>query len=110
MGPQTYGVHGVVTVAGQVVFAPVHVARAVSTSPAQLAGRHTCAAGARASAGHQTEAPVQLSGTSQSPAAGRHSVTWDGRNAAGNRVAPGVYFCSVSADGATSARKLVLSD
>jgi hypothetical protein len=41
---------------------------------------------------------------------GRHSVVWDGRNAAGNRAMPGVYFCSVTADGAASSRKLVLSD
>jgi hypothetical protein len=41
---------------------------------------------------------------------GLHSVVWNGTDAADNRVAPGVYFCTVSAGAAAGYRKLVLSD
>ena len=39
---------------------------------------------------------------------GRYSVTWDGRNDAGERVASGVYFCALEADGKRDARSIVL--
>jgi len=38
---------------------------------------------------------------------GTFSVTWDGRDAQGRPVAAGVYFYTVSADGATRSRKMI---
>lgn len=40
--------------------------------------------------------------------AGRHRVEWDGRNDAGERVATGVYFVRLSAEGKDSTRRIVL--
>jgi hypothetical protein len=37
------------------------------------------------------------------------SVTWDGADGAGNRVAPGVYFVKLSAEGSAAMTKLVLA-
>jgi flagellar hook assembly protein FlgD len=42
------------------------------------------------------------------PGRGRHVVTWDGTGDAGERVAAGVYFCSLEVPGAVLARKLTL--
>jgi len=39
---------------------------------------------------------------------GRHDVTWQGRDDAGHEVASGIYFCRLTADGATVTKKLVL--
>jgi len=38
---------------------------------------------------------------------GRYSVTWDGTNDHGERVASGVYFCSLEADGTRETRPVV---
>jgi len=40
--------------------------------------------------------------------AGIHTVSWDGTNDAGTRLASGVYFASLAAEGRVSSRKLVL--
>jgi aminopeptidase N len=40
--------------------------------------------------------------------AGMHRVTWDGRDGSGRRVAPGVYWYSLEADGRAWTRKMVL--
>jgi flagellar hook assembly protein FlgD len=37
------------------------------------------------------------------------SATWDGADEAGNRVAPGVYFVKLSAEGSAAMTKLVLA-
>ena len=42
--------------------------------------------------------------------AGRHLVRWDGNTDGGTRAAPGVYFFTLSADGATTSRRVVLLD
>jgi hypothetical protein len=39
---------------------------------------------------------------------GAYATTWDGTNDAGQRVASGVYFCRLSARGATQTRKLLM--
>ncbi len=39
-------------------------------------------------------------------AAGDHHVNWDGTDSSGERVAPGVYFVRLIADGATQTRKI----
>ena len=41
-------------------------------------------------------------------AAGAHRAVWDGRDAAGHHVASGVYVCVLRANGATTARKLLV--
>jgi hypothetical protein len=41
-------------------------------------------------------------------AAGRHQRTWNGTDERGERVATGVYFCRMAADGFTRTRRLVL--
>ena len=38
---------------------------------------------------------------------GPHRVTWDGRDEAGRRVATGLYFCRLEAEGTTRTRKMV---
>jgi aminopeptidase N len=40
--------------------------------------------------------------------AGKHTVTWDGRDAFNRRVAPGVYWYSLRADGGVLTRKMVM--
>ena len=40
--------------------------------------------------------------------AGTHWVTWDGTDASGGRVASGVYFCRIEAQGFRGQRKIVL--
>jgi hypothetical protein len=42
-------------------------------------------------------------------APGSYSVVWDGRDAAGQTLSPGVYFCTLMADGQTEQRKIVVS-
>ncbi|MFH1688895.1 MAG: FlgD immunoglobulin-like domain containing protein [Candidatus Eisenbacteria bacterium] len=44
---------------------------------------------------------------SVAPRAGRYSVIWDGTNDRGQRVASGVYFCSLEAAGARETRRIV---
>jgi hypothetical protein len=39
---------------------------------------------------------------------GAHRVVWDGADSRGSRVASGVYFCLLSADGSTETRPMVL--
>ena len=39
--------------------------------------------------------------------AGRHAVTWDGTDEEGTKVAPGVYFYRLKADGAETAKSVV---
>jgi len=41
-------------------------------------------------------------------AAGRHRVLWDGTDVRGHRVASGVYFCRLSTEGRTEAKRMVL--
>jgi hypothetical protein len=40
--------------------------------------------------------------------AGEHVATWNGRDAGGEPVASGIYFCRLSVDGWSAARKMVL--
>jgi hypothetical protein len=40
--------------------------------------------------------------------AGQHAVNWNGRDGSGQRVAPGVYFCRIEADGTALTRRMVL--
>ncbi len=40
--------------------------------------------------------------------AGVHTVTWDGKDLNGSRVARGVYFCHMNAEGFTATEKIVL--
>ena len=48
--------------------------------------------------------------TSGSAEAGHHVAAWDGRDEAGTRVAPGVYYCRMSAGEFRAMRKLVKLD
>ncbi|MBN2564542.1 MAG: T9SS type A sorting domain-containing protein, partial [Candidatus Eisenbacteria bacterium] len=41
-------------------------------------------------------------------AAGWNTVSWDGRGDGGERVASGVYFCWLQADGSSARRKVVV--
>ncbi len=41
-------------------------------------------------------------------AAGSHSVRWDGRDESGRKVASGVYFYNLAADGISESRKMIL--
>ena len=45
---------------------------------------------------------------SQGKAAGCHMVRWDGSDDAGIRVASGIYFCAMMAEGFNRIRKLLL--
>lgn len=40
-------------------------------------------------------------------AAGAHGILWDGRNNSGERVAPGIYFYKLQAEGETQIKKMV---
>jgi hypothetical protein len=40
--------------------------------------------------------------------AGEHTVSWDGRDGTGRRVATGIYFCRLEAEGEVDSDKLVL--
>jgi len=42
-------------------------------------------------------------------APGTHSVAWDGRSFDGTPVGPGVYFCSLRAEGGAAAHKLIVT-
>ena len=44
----------------------------------------------------------------QEIAAGRHTVKWNAKNANGTRIAPGVYFYQIQAEGFVRTRKMVL--
>jgi hypothetical protein len=39
---------------------------------------------------------------------GAHSVAWDGRDSAGRALSPGIYFCTLRAEGRLVTRKIVL--
>jgi flagellar hook assembly protein FlgD len=39
--------------------------------------------------------------------AGTHTTTWDGSDTEGRRVASGVYFCCMEAEGASATQKIV---
>jgi hypothetical protein len=41
--------------------------------------------------------------------AGTYSITWDGSDSSGCRVASGVYFCTLCADGLLSTKRIVLT-
>ena len=47
-----------------------------------------------------------LQDTDQAP--GRYEVAWNGTDTRGHRVASGVYFCRLNADGLSLTRKMVL--
>ena len=39
---------------------------------------------------------------------GVKTIEWDGKDSGGNNVAPGVYFCSLSASNIAETKKIVL--